>query len=68
LQNPANRENLIKLDNFKKKIFAIAIEEDFLRSKKEMSHEQKMKIGENTRLIRDLIKDVKPDTVLLELC
>lgn len=63
-----HKNNLVKLDNFKKKIFAVGIEEDFLRSQKELSEDSKKAIGLNTKLIRDLIKDVKPDTVLLELC
>jgi len=39
LTNPLNQENLIKLDSFKKKIFAIGIEEDFLRENKEMKED-----------------------------
>ncbi|CDW84757.1 UNKNOWN [Stylonychia lemnae] len=63
-----NQKNLIMLDNFKKKIFAVGMEEDFLRQQKEQTLEQKKAIVDNTKLIRDLVKDVKPDTVLLEMC
>ena len=63
-----HKENLVKLDNFRKKIFAIGMEEDFLRSQRQQSYEEKLAIVKNTKLIKELIKDVKPDTVLLELC
>ena len=55
-----NNKNLVKLDNFRKKVFAIGIEEDFLRPNKKMTEEQKKAIVENALLIRNLIKDVKP--------
>ena len=44
------------------------MEEDFLRSNREQSHDKKLSIVQNTKMIKDLIKDVKPDTVLIELC
>ena len=62
-----HHNNIVKLENFKKKIFAIGVVRD-LAIEKEATEEEKHQIVDNTRLIRDLIKDVKPESVVVEMC
>ena len=62
-----NHQNLVKLESFKKKIFAIGIIEDVFDNLPTTSNEQKRLIAKNSMLIRNLIKDVKPENVVLEL-
>ena len=65
------------MENFKKKIFAVGVEEDFYQrpdgSTKTLNDtrtadERKRAIIENAIMIKSLVKDVKPEVVLLELC
>lgn len=35
--NDQTKEKVVKLENFKKKIFAVGLEEDYLRSKRELT-------------------------------
>lgn len=62
-----NKDKVVKLENFKKRIFAIGVH-DSLSATKILSKEEQMEIGNNSKLIRDIIKDVKPETVVLEMC
>lgn len=62
-----NKDKIVKLENFRKKIFAIGVQ-DSLASQKVLTHEEQMEIASSSKLIRDLIKDVKPETVVLEMC
>ena len=39
-----------------------------MASQKILSTEEQMEIASNSKLIRDLIKDIKPETVVLEMC
>lgn len=62
-----NKDKIVKLENFRKKIFAIGVQ-DSLASQKVLTQEEQMEIASSSKLIRDLIKDVKPETVVLEMC
>jgi hypothetical protein len=62
-----NAENLVKLENFKKKIFAVGVYDE-LQTKKSLSSDQKLKIAQNSMMIRNLVKDLKPEAVVLEMC
>jgi hypothetical protein len=62
-----HKERVVKLENFRKRIFAIGVQ-DSLASQKILSTEEQMEIASNSKLIRDLIKDIKPETVVLEMC
>jgi len=62
-----NKDKVVKLENFKKRIFAIGVH-DSLSATKILSKEEQMEIGSSSKLIRDIIKDVKPETVVLEMC
>ena len=60
-------ERVIKLENFKKKIFAVAVE-DQLSGSRTLTEEEQIALAKNTMLIRNLIKEVKPEVVVLEMC
>lgn len=62
-----NPNKVVKLENFKKKIFAVGVH-DQLSGSKELSKEDQEELAESTMLIRNLIKDVKPEVVVLEMC
>jgi hypothetical protein len=61
------------LENFKKKIYLVGVIDDLTTQtetdgKETKSPEKKLEIANNVALIRDLVKDIKPENVLLELC
>ncbi len=62
-----NKDRVVKLENFKKRIFAVGVY-DSLSASKILSNEEQMDIAKNSKLIRDIIKDVKPESVVLEMC
>lgn len=62
-----NENKVVKLENFRKKIFAIGIN-DQLSGNRALSEEEQFNVSKSTLLIRNLIKDVKPEVVVLEMC
>jgi hypothetical protein len=58
----------VKLENFKKKIYAVGVIDDMTSPMKEKTLDDLKDIGRNMKMIRNLVKDVKPENVLLELC
>ena len=60
-------DKVVKLENFRKKIFAVGVY-DQLAGSKTLNEEEQKNVAKNSQLIRDLIKDVKPETVVLEMC
>ena len=63
----ANPENMIKLQNFKKRVFAIGTVDDLGIPNRE-SEELKKAIAKNAAVIRDFCRKVQPEQVVLELC
>lgn len=63
----ANPENMIKLQNFKKRVFAIGTVDDLGIPNRE-SEEHKKAIAKNAAVIRDFCRKVQPEQVVLELC
>ena len=62
-------ENMIKLQNFKKKVFAIGMVDDIVDgSQHQKSEEHKLAISKNAAMIRDFIREVAAENVVLELC
>lgn len=62
-----NKENMVKLESFKKKVFAIGVYDELV-TKKNLSEENKLQIVKNSKLIRDFVRDIKPEAVVLEVC
>lgn len=62
-----SQENMIKLENFKKKIFVIGVVEDGISDKK-LNKEEKTEVAKNAMLIHKMIKEIKPESVVVELC
>ena len=62
-----NEDKVVKLENFRKKIYAIGIH-DQLSGNRALSEEEQFNVSKSTLLIRNLIKDVKPEVVVLEMC
>ena len=62
-----HKDKVIKLENFKKKIFAVGVY-DQLSGGRTLTKEEQLEIAKNSKLIRNIIKDVKPETVVLEMC
>ncbi|TNV80913.1 hypothetical protein FGO68_gene11472 [Halteria grandinella] len=62
-----DNEKVVKLENFKKKIFAVGVE-DQLSGSKVLSEDEQNVMAESTMFIRNLIKEVKPEVVVLEMC
>lgn len=63
----ANPENMIKLQNFKQRIFAIGMVDDLGTPDRE-SEEHKKAISKNSAMIRDFCREMSPEQVVLELC
>ena len=64
-----NPDNMVKLQNFQKKVFAIGVVDDIVdESMVQQSDEHKVAISKNAAMIRDFIKDVGAENVVLELC
>lgn len=63
----ANPENMIKLQNFKKRVFAIGTVDD-IGVPDRASEEHKLAISKNAAMIRDFCRKVQPEQVVLELC
>ena len=67
-----NKDNILKLQNFNKKVFAIGLYDDILDdpefAKTQQTDEWKLKIINNSVLIRNLIKDLQAENVVLEMC
>jgi hypothetical protein len=66
-------ENMVKLQNFNKKVFAIGVYDDIMIDKERVKIESaqedwKLKIVKNSQLIRNVIKDLQAENVVLELC
>ena len=62
-------DNMIKLQNFTKKVFAIGIVDDVLNDPAlRPTKEYQMKIASNAQFIRDFIKDLEAEAVVLEFC
>ena len=63
-------DNMVKLQNYKKKVFAIGIVDDISvrGSKHHETQEHKLNVAKNAALIRDFIKQVGADNVVLEMC
>lgn len=63
---------MVKLQNFNKKVFAIGVYDDLINDddRKKMNHgeEWNLKIANNASLIRNVIKDLQAENVVLELC
>lgn len=62
-----NPENMIKLQNFKKRVFAIGTVDDLGVAKRE-EEEHKKAISKNAAMIRDFCREMSPESVVLELC
>lgn len=60
-------DRVVKLENFRKKIFAVGLH-DQLSGSKTLTLAEQEALARNTMLIRDLIKEVKPEVVVLEMC
>lgn len=71
---PDNRGNMVKLQNFKQKVFAIGLVDDILADTSELKknseklREFQLLISKNAAVIRDFIKEIQPEEVVLELC
>ncbi len=66
-----NNPNVIKLQNFNKKVFAIGIVDDILDDPefaKTQGDDWRMKIINNAHLIKNFIKEIQPENVVLEMC
>ena len=60
---------MIKLQNFEKKVFAIGVVDDIVDdSQYQQSKEHKIAISKNAAMVRDFIRDVGAENVVLELC
>lgn len=64
--------NVIKLQNFNKKVFAIGVLDDIMDDPSQAAFhktdEFRMKIIENAQLIRKVVRDLQAEQVVLELC
>lgn len=63
--------NLIKLQNFNKKVYAIGLVDDILDDpefKKTQGKEWRLKIAKNAQFVRNFIKELKAENVVLEMC
>ena len=58
---------MIKLQNFKKRVFAIGTVDD-IGIPNRGSEEHKNSIAKNAAVIRDFCQKVQPEQVVLELC
>ncbi len=56
----ANPENMIKLQNFKKRVFAIGTVDDLGVPDRD-SEEHRVAISKNAAMIRDFIRDMAPE-------
>ena len=64
-----NPDNMVKLQNFQKKVFAIGVVDDIVdESMVQQSDDHKVAISKNAAMIRDFIKEVGAENVVLELC
>ena len=62
-------DNLIKLQNFNKKVFAIGLKDDpFIDPEERKTDHFKKSVAANACLIRNFIKEVQAENVVLELC
>lgn len=63
----ANPENMIKLQNFKKRVFAIGTVDDLGVPDRE-TDEHKAAISKNAAMIRDFIRKMGPEQIVIEMC
>ena len=63
----AHPDNMIKLQNFKKRVFAIGTVDD-LGVANRQSEAHKVAIARNAAVIRDFLREVGPEQVVLEMC
>ena len=62
-------DNLLKLQNFNKKVFAIGLRDDeFIDPEIRKTDVFKRQVAANACLIRNFIKEVQAENVVLELC
>lgn len=65
---------MVKLQNFKQKVFAIGLVDDILKDTSELQKDEtklkeyQMAISKNAAIIRDFIKEIKPEEIVLEMC
>lgn len=67
----SNLNNLIKLENFTKKVYAVGIVDDILddpEHAKKQPDAWKIRIAENAALIRNLVSELQAENVVLEMC
>lgn len=67
----AHAQSLVKLQNFKQRVYAVGIQDDILdgsTSETESLKDKKLRISKNAALIRDLIRETQPEQVVLEMC
>lgn len=63
----ANKDNMVKLQNFNKRVFAIGTVDDLGVADRE-SEAHKVAISKNAAVIRNFLKEVAPEQVVLEMC
>lgn len=63
-----NKSNMLKLQNFTKRVFAIGVIDDILGVEEEVTKQYQVDVSKNAALIRDFIKDIGAESVVLELC
>ena len=63
----ANPDNMVKLQNFKKRVFAIGMIDDLGVPNRE-TEEHKEAISKNSAMIRDFLKEISPEQLVLEMC
>ena len=62
-----NPENMIKLQNFQKRIFAIGTVDDLGIANRE-TKEHKKAVSKNAAMIRDFLRELSPEHLVLEMC
>lgn len=71
---PRHRGNLVKLQNYKQKVFAIGLVDDILNDTSDLQKDEarlkqfQLNIAQNAALVRDFIKELQPEEIVLELC
>ena len=60
---------MVKLENFKQKIYCLGVKDDLTsRTQEKLSPEAVNEIAKNMIRTRNLIRDIKPENVVVELC
>lgn len=63
----ANPDNMIKLQNFKKRVFAIGTVDDLGVTDRD-AEEHKVAVAKNAAMIRDFLREMGPEQLVLEMC